>query len=175
MEQSILEKARHIRLIAFDVDGVMTDGGLFYAESWEAKRFNAQDGLALRLLVESPIAVAVITGKKSECVARRMAELKIPHVFQGTKNKRETLEDLKKNLGLPWESCAFMGDDLIDLSVMKCCGLSFAPQNAVPEIKEIADWVSSKSGGFGAVRDVIELLLKAQGFWHNALQHFENQ
>ena len=175
MEQKILEKARRIRLIAFDVDGVMTDGGLFYAESWQAKRFNAQDGLALRLLADSPIAVAVITGKKSECVAQRMAELQISHVFQGVKNKREVFENLKKKLGLPWESCAFMGDDLIDLSVMKKCALSFAPQNAVPEVKEIASWVSAKTGGAGAVRDAIELLLKAQGIWQNAVEYFENQ
>lgn len=175
MQESILARAKRIRLMAFDVDGVLTDGGLYVSANDEFKRFNAQDGLALRLLVESEIAVAVITGKKSDCLMRRMAQLKIVHVLQGVQNKRQAMEDLKKNLGLPWESCAFMGDDLIDLSVMKHCGLSFAPQNAISEVKEIASFVSLKSGGCGAVRDVIELLLKAQGIWQNAVKHFENQ
>ena len=172
MDAKILEAAREIRLIAFDVDGVMTDGGLYYTDDSDFKRFNAQDGLALRILIESGITVAVITGRKSECVARRMAELKIPHVLQGIPNKREALENLKKNLGLPWKSCAFMGDDLIDLAVMRHCGLSFAPNNAAPEIKEIAHFVSAKNGGFGAVRDVIEWLLKARGAWQNAVEYF---
>ncbi len=169
------EKLKRVRLIAFDVDGVMTDGSLFYTAQNDFKNFNAQDGLALRLLVESKMIVAIVTGRKSQAVERRMKELKITEILQGVENKRLALENLKKKYGLPWEACAFMGDDLIDLGAMRACGVKLAPRNATPEILNLADWVSEKEGGKGAVRGAVELLLKAQGAWQNWVEHFYNQ
>ncbi len=172
---TLMQQCQAIRLLALDVDGVLTDESLFYTEHGDFKCFNAKDGLALRLLVDSNIHVAIVTGRKSQAVCKRMAELKITDILEGVENKRIALENLQKKWGLPWKNIAFMGDDLIDLPAFKCCGLKLAPQNACEEVLNIADWVSSKPGGKGAVRQAAELLLKAQGIWQNWVQHFENQ
>lgn len=157
-------RAARIRLIAFDIDGVMTDGGLTYTDDGrELKTFNVQDGLGLKLLQRAGIALAIVTGRRSGVVAARARDLGIEHVFQGVENKGETVAALLASLGLGWGECAFMGDDLIDLPVMTRCGLAIAPANARPLVRERAHAVTDAAGGHGAVREAAEFLLSAQG------------
>ena len=157
-------RAARIRLIAFDIDGVMTDGGLHYTDDGhELKTFNVQDGLGLKLLQRAGIELAIVTGRNSGVVAARASDLGIEHVFQGVADKHAVVGDLLGRLGLPWAECAFMGDDLIDLRVMAHCGLALAPANARPVVRERAHLVTVCAGGHGAVREAAELLLAAQG------------
>jgi 3-deoxy-D-manno-octulosonate 8-phosphate phosphatase (KDO 8-P phosphatase) len=160
----IQTRAARIRLIAFDIDGVMTDGGLHYTDDGhELKTFNVQDGLGLKLLQRAGIELAIVTGRNSGVVAARAADLGIEHVFQGVADKQAVVAGLLARLGLPWADCAFMGDDLIDLRAMAHCGLALAPANARPVVRERAHVVTACGGGHGAVREAAELLLAAQG------------
>lgn len=156
--------ASRIKLVAFDIDGVMTDGGLHYTDDGhELKTFNVQDGLGLKLLQRAGLELAIVTGRNSGVVAARATDLGIAHVFQGVGDKRATVAALLARLGLRWQDCAFMGDDLIDLAVMAECGLAIAPANARPLVRERAHAVTSASGGHGAVREAAEFILAAQG------------
>lgn len=157
-------RAAKIRLMAFDIDGVMTDGGLYYTdEGHELKRFNVQDGFALKLAQRAGIELAVITGRSSGVVAARTADLGIAHVFQGVANKRETLDKLLAKLGIDWSETSFMGDDLIDLPAMQKCGFAIAPANGHALVRERAHAITDAGGGHGAVREAIEFVLSAQG------------
>ena len=157
-------RASRIRLIAFDIDGVMTDGGLHYTDDGhELKTFNVQDGLGLKLLQRAGLELAIVTGRNSGVVAARAADLGIVHVFQAVADKRATVEGLLARLGLNWADCAFMGDDLIDLAVMAQCGFAIAPANARPIVRERAHAVTEAAGGQGAVREAAEFILEAQG------------
>ncbi len=157
-------RASRIKLVAFDLDGVMTDGGLHYTDDGhELKTFNVQDGLGLKLLQRAGLELAIVTGRNSGVVAARATDLGIAHVFQGVGDKRATVAALLARLGLRWQDCALMGDDLIDLAVMAECGLAIAPANARPLVCERAHAVTSASGGHGAVREAAEFILAAQG------------
>lgn len=157
-------RAGRVRLIAFDIDGVMTDGGLCYTDDGhERKTFDVQDGLGLKLLQRGGIELAIVTGRSSGVVAARAADLGIDHVFQGVADKRATVGELLTRLGLRWAECAFMGDDLIDLPVMMQCGLAIAPANARPLVRQRAQAVTDSAGGHGAVREAAEFILAAQG------------
>ncbi|WP_153145517.1 HAD family hydrolase [Dechloromonas sp. H13] len=157
-------RASRIRLIAFDIDGVMTDGGLHYTDDGrEMKTFNVQDGLGLKLLQRAGIELAIVTGRTSGVVAARAADLGIAYVFQGVGDKQATVGELLARLDLHWADCAFMGDDLIDLRVMAQCGLAIAPANARPLVRERAHAVTDAAGGHGAVREAAEFILAAQG------------
>ncbi len=157
-------RAARIKLIAFDIDGVMTDGGLHYTDDGhELKTFNVQDGLGIKLLQRIGIEVAIVTGRNSGVVACRAADLGIEHVFQGIGDKRTVVAALLEKLGLQWNECAFMGDDLIDLRTMAACGFAIAPANARPIAKQFAHSVTAAAGGHGAVREAIEFILAAQG------------
>lgn len=157
-------RAAQIKLVAFDIDGVMTDGGLHYTDDGrELKTFNVQDGLGIKLLQRAGIAVAIVTGRNSGVVAARAADLGIEHVYQGVADKRAVVAALLEQVGLQWPACAFMGDDLIDLSTMAACGLAIAPANARRIVKERAHLRTEASGGQGAVREAIEFVLEAQG------------
>ena len=157
-------RASRIKLIAFDIDGVMTDGGLHYTDDGgELKTFNVQDGLGLKFMQRAGIELAIVTGRTSGVVAARAADLGIEHVFQGVANKRVAVAGLLEKLGLHWHECAFMGDDVIDLPAMMLCGLAIAPANARPLVKEHAHLITDASGGRGAVREAIEFMLAAQG------------
>ncbi|MCL2344286.1 MAG: HAD hydrolase family protein [Desulfobulbus sp.] len=156
-------RAARIRLVAFDIDGVMTDGGLHYTDDGgELKTFNVQDGLGLKLMQRAGFALAIVTGRDSGVVAARAADLGIAHVFQGVADKAATVAALLDRLGLAWEACAFMGDDLIDLPAMTRCGLAIAPANARPIVKAGAHLVTATGGGGGAVREACEFILAAQ-------------
>ncbi|MBT9519888.1 MAG: HAD-IIIA family hydrolase [Dechloromonas sp.] len=157
-------RAANIKLVAFDIDGVMTDGGLHYTDDGhELKTFNVQDGLGVVLLRRAGIKVAIITGRTSNVVNCRAKDLGVEHVFHGVGDKGAVSGQLLEQLGLQWSELAFMGDDLIDLPAMTRCGLAIAPANARPVVKERAHMVTEASGGKGAVREAIELILAAQG------------
>lgn len=156
-------RAARIKLVAFDIDGVMTDGGLHYTDDGgELKTFNVQDGLGLKFMQRAGIELAIVTGRTSGVVAARAADLGIEHVYQGVANKRAAVGGLLEKLGLHWHDCAFMGDDVIDLPAMTQCGLAIAPANARPIVKEYAHAVTDAAGGHGAVREAIEFILAAQ-------------
>jgi 3-deoxy-D-manno-octulosonate 8-phosphate phosphatase (KDO 8-P phosphatase) len=158
--------AARIRLLVLDVDGVLTDGGLSYGPSGEeTKRFDVQDGFAMVEARRAGLTLAVLSGRSSAAVARRMEELGIAEVHQGVRDKEAVLTTLMSRLGVERAEVAMMGDDLADLPPMKRAGLALAPVNAVPEVRKAAHWVSRRTGGAGAVRDALELLLKARKAW----------
>ena len=160
----LMERARAVRLAIFDVDGVMTDGTLYIGAQGEAfKAFNILDGHGMKMLQASGVATAIISGRSSEAVARRAAELSIAHVFQGSQDKVADFERLIGLLGHQPSACSFMGDDLPDLQLMRRCGLAVAAANAVAEVKQCAHYVTRASGGRGAVREFCELVLRARG------------
>ena len=157
-------RARAVRLAIFDVDGVMTDGTIYLGAQGEAfKAFNILDGHGVKMLQSAGVAIAIISGRSSEAVARRAAELSITHVVQGAADKVAAFESLTARLGMAPRDCAFMGDDLPDLPVMQRCGLAVAVANAVDAVKSAAHYVTRASGGRGAVREFCELVLRAQG------------
>ena len=155
-----------IRLLVLDVDGVLTDGGLYYGPAGEeTKRFHVQDGLAVVAAQRAGLHVAVISGRASASVTRRMAELGVVEVHQGVEDKAAVLASLMTRLGVGPRQVAMMGDDLIDLPLMRQVGLALAPPNAVPEVRRAAHWISRRRGGDGAVREALELLLRARKAW----------
>ncbi|MBL8429850.1 MAG: HAD-IIIA family hydrolase [Dechloromonas sp.] len=157
-------RAANIKLVAFDIDGVMTDGGLHYTDDGhELKTFNVQDGLGVVLLRRAGIKVAIITGRTSNVVNCRAKDLGVEHVFHGVGNKGAVSGQLLEQLGFQWSELAFMGDDLIDLPAMTRCGLAIAPANARQIVKERAHMVTEAGGGKGAVREAVEFILAAQG------------
>jgi 3-deoxy-D-manno-octulosonate 8-phosphate phosphatase (KDO 8-P phosphatase) len=142
----------------------MTDGRLYFGEDGqEFKAFNTLDGKGMKMLQEAGIALAIITGRQSRIVERRARELGVIHLFQGVENKQECLSRLLDKLRLPWQAAGFMGDDLIDLPSMQACGFSAAPANAHPVVKARAMLVSNARGGEGAVREICDFILEAQG------------
>lgn len=168
-DDSFQALARRVRLIIFDVDGVLTDGGIFIGPDGEAmKRFDIKDGLGITLWHHVGGMTAVITGRSSEIVARRAGELRITHVRQGCADKRAAYEALKAELGVSDEETAYIGDDLIDLPVMKRVALPVAVGDAVPEVRAAARLVTAHTGGHGAVREAIEEILTAQGRYAEA-------
>lgn len=166
-------RARNIRLIIFDVDGVLTAGHIFIGSDGELiKQFHAQDGMGITAAHLGGLKTAIITGRKSPMVERRSQELKIGDVYQGAANKLEAFHHLLEKYQLQPAQVAYVGDDLNDLPVMAAAGLACAPVNAVPEVKEIAHFVAQKEGGSGAVREIIEYLLKAQGKWTEIVEYY---
>ncbi|MCK5896653.1 MAG: 3-deoxy-manno-octulosonate-8-phosphatase KdsC [Cocleimonas sp.] len=158
--------AKHIKLIIFDIDGVLTDGSLFYDNKGEEyKAFNAKDGHGLRLLEQAGIGVAIITGRQSELVNHRATNLNLSPtmIYQGYSDKRLAFNHLLTKTGLSAEQIAYVGDDIIDLPVMTKVGLPIAVQDAHWFVLKQADWVSQQRGGHGAVREICEMLLESQG------------
>lgn len=176
IDNETLEKARQIKLIIFDIDGVLTDGSLFYDNAGnEYKAFNSQDGHGIRMLQEfGDIEIALITGRKSELVLHRAQNLKISPslIYQGYRDKRPAFHDLLNKTDIAEENIAYVGDDVIDLPIMTKVGLSIAVNNAHYYVKEQADWVTTHNGGKGAVRETCEMLLHAQGKLENVLESY---
>ncbi|MFC3193569.1 KdsC family phosphatase [Marinicella sediminis] len=161
--EQVLALASKIKLVIFDVDGVLTDGGLYFTDDGrEIKKFNVRDGLGISLLVKTGVEVAVITGRNSVIVAERMKSLGVSHVYQGRMNKLETYENLKLALEITDEEVAFVGDDIIDLPIMNICALPVAVGDAHDDVKSKAVLVVDKTGGHGAARDVCDLIMRAQ-------------
>lgn len=171
--QELLTKAARIRLIAFDVDGIMSDGRLYFsANGDELKGFNILDGLGLKQLMAAGIEVAVITGRSSPLTEKRMRDLGIPHLMQGREDKRVALQELLSAMDLPREAIAYMGDDLPDLPAIRFAGLGLTVPNGYWLVQQHADYCTDTPGGSGAVREVCDLLLTAQGQLDAALAKY---
>jgi 3-deoxy-D-manno-octulosonate 8-phosphate phosphatase (KDO 8-P phosphatase) len=196
-------RAKRIKLLLFDVDGVLTDGkiwifpsagdaqpttrdhaakhggeggfGLVSQNYVEAKGFNAHDGTAVSLARLGGLKLGLITKRISETVALRARDLKLEHVHQGIQDKRTTFEEILRKEGLHAEEAAYVGDDVIDLPVMRHCGLAVAVSNAREEVKDEAHFITDHAGGDGALRDTVEYILKAQGKWERVVEEYISQ
>ena len=172
-EPALLLMAQNIKVVFFDVDGVLTDGGLYMSEIGESlKRFNSLDGHGLKLLQKAGITPAVITGRDSPALRSRLAALNILHAHYGTEDKLPAAEITLKALGLNWQQAAAMGDDWPDLPVMRRAAFSCAPANAHAEVKAIANHITTERGGHGAARACCDVLLVASGRYATLLQAY---
>ena len=171
----VLARAAGIRLIGFDVDGTLTDGGLsFDSEGRESKRFHVQDGMGMVLLQHAGIETALVSARPSQVTANRARELRIAHVHLGERSKLACLQRIAAELAIDMEAVAFMGDDLPDLGALRGVGLALAPADAHACALQAAHWVTPRRAGNGAVRDVCDLLLQAQGKLAAILAHGEH-
>jgi 3-deoxy-D-manno-octulosonate 8-phosphate phosphatase (KDO 8-P phosphatase) len=172
---SLYDKARNVRLMAFDIDGVMTDGRLYFSpDGDEMKTFFSRDGLGLKMLARSGVKLAIITGRDSPIVTRRAENLGIDLVFQGIEDKRGAMARLLEREGLDFSQAGYMGDDVVDLGVMNACGFCATVPDCHGSVRQIADYVARAPAGAGAVREVCELLLQAQGNWDKALATYRS-
>lgn len=173
--EHLIEKAKRIKCLICDIDGVLTNGYIYMtAEGTELRAFHVHDGMGLKFLMASGIHVAVITTSRVAVIDNRMKQLGIQHYYRGQVSKVAAYEDLKKKLSLTDEAFAYIGDDLPDWSVMKQVGLSIAVSNAVDKIRDLADWTVSKKGGKGAVREVSDALLLLNKTEDLALEKYLN-
>mgnify|MGYP005841782811 CR=1 FL=1 len=171
--QDITAKAANIKLLIFDVDGVLTDGSLFYGDDGqEYKAFNSRDGHGIKMLKKYDVGIGIITGRTSQVVEHRVRNLGITHVYQGRLDKLPAFEELIAHLGVRPEECAYVGDDVVDLPIMSRVGLAIAVQDAHPFVKKHAHWITPSGGGRGAGRDVCELLLEARGKLEQELESY---
>jgi 3-deoxy-D-manno-octulosonate 8-phosphate phosphatase (KDO 8-P phosphatase) len=168
----IMQRASQIRLVIFDVDGVFTDGTITLdSKGQESKSFNVRDGHGIRLLIHYGLQVAVLSGRSSLAVEKRMRELGIDEVLQGHQHKASAYLELSEKLGIKPENTAYVGDDIVDVQVMHQVGLAIAVADAHPWVKQNAHWLTQSRGGCGAVRECCELILHAQGLLEQALEY----
>jgi 3-deoxy-D-manno-octulosonate 8-phosphate phosphatase (KDO 8-P phosphatase) len=168
-----LERARGVRLMIFDVDGVLTDGTLLYgAAGEELKAFSAHDGHGLKMLAASGVACALLSGRRSAAVAARAAELGIAHVLQGIEHKLPACEELLKKKNLTFRDAGYVGDELVDLPVLTRCGFACAPREAPEEVRSRVHYVARAPAGRGAAREVCELVMRAQRTFDQALAKY---
>lgn len=181
MDFSAADRARRIRLVLFDVDGVLTDGKIWSLpttiqappdKTFEPKGFHAHDGIGISLARIGGIQTGVITKRTSETVAQRARALRMDYVYMGQDYKIRAVSEIMQRASLTLEQIAYVGDDVIDLPVMHHCGLAIAVKNARPEVKADAHWITPHSGGDGAARDAIEYILKAQGKWKKVVEDY---
>lgn len=172
--QDILERTKDIKLVIFDVDGVLTDGSIIIGDDGEEyKAFHSRDGHGMKLLQYTGVDIAIITGRTSKVVEYRMKGLGIKHLYQGQHIKLPAFEELIERLGLTAQQCAYVGDDWVDLAIMKRVGLAITVNDADDIMKEYAHWVTPANGGKGAAREVCELIMKGQGSLQDQIErHF---
>ena len=169
----VVEKAKKLKLLILDVDGVLTDGKIFFDnEGNEYKAFHARDGHGIKLLRQTGVEVAVISGRKSNSVALRMKNLGIEHVYQGHENKRAAFKEIIEKIGITPEQAAHIGDDLLDLPIMTRVGLAIAVADANFAVKQRADWCTTLPGGHGAVREVCDFIMQAQGHFDDVVNAY---
>lgn len=169
----LVERAKKIKLIVFDVDGVLTDGRLIIGDDGqEYKCFNTQDGLGMKLLKASGVEMAIITGRTSNVVTKRAESTGVMHFYQGVDDKLLAFEDLLRKSGLPPEACAFMGDDVVDLPPMRRAGLALTVPDSHDLVKQYAHYTTQRDAGRGAVREVCELIMRAQGTYDAQMAQF---
>jgi len=165
-----MEEAKKIKLVILDVDGVMSDGGLYMDENGlQQRRFDIKDGMGTVILPMLGIEVAIITSRRSGAVRARAEELKVKRYYEGIRKKTEAYAEIKTDMGIDDDEVCYVGDDLVDLSMMKIVGLPIAVADAVPEAIDLAKYVTKARGGHGAVREVAEMILKAQDKWEKVL------
>lgn len=167
------EKAKKVRLLILDVDGVLTDGRIMIDDNGvESKSFNAKDGHGLRMLMRANIHVALLSGRDSDATRRRAKELGISIVYQNIHNKIEAYQEIMNESALNDHQVGYVGDDLVDLPILKRAGFAAVVADSVDEVKPFADYVTEREGGRGAVREVIELILKSQGKWEEVTARY---
>jgi len=165
-QSQIEQRACLVRMLVFDVDGVLTDGSLFYDnEGQEYKAFNSRDGHGIKMLRASGVESGIITGRTSQIVLHRSRNLGIAHIYQGAEDKLEALQNLLQATGLTAQQIAYMGDDVVDLPVLNRCGLAITVPDAPPEVKARSHYITTASAGRGAAREACELIMRAQGTW----------
>ncbi|MFQ5934818.1 MAG: KdsC family phosphatase [Acidiferrobacterales bacterium] len=173
IDSTLQALAARIKLVMFDVDGVLTDGQLFLGEEGqEYKAFNSRDGHGIKMLQQTGVEVSIISGRTSGSVERRVAELGIKHVFQGCQEKLPALESLLRQLGIESSQAAFVGDDVVDLPIMLRVGLAVAVSDAHQLVRHYAHWVTPHAGGKGAVRDTCDMIMHAQGTYAGEIQRY---
>ncbi len=156
-------RLKRIRLFATDVDGVLTDAGMYYAESGdEWKKFNTRDGMGIKLLQKAGIITAIVTQERTKLVARRAEKLTIPEVHQGVMDKLSLVREMAARHGLSLEQVAYIGDDINDMETLKAVGFSATPADGMPRVAAVVDYICAKKGGEGAVREIVEMILEAQ-------------
>ena len=171
--QTLNELARNIRLLIMDVDGVLTDGRIYYnAQGEESKSFYVQDGLGLKLLQTTDIKLAIISGRADRCVEHRASALGIDYYYAGVRDKKVALDELLAETGLTAKQCAFIGDDLIDLPILRRVGLAVTVPDASALVRQHSHYVTGSPGGHGAVREVAELIMQAQGTFDAIVARF---
>jgi 3-deoxy-D-manno-octulosonate 8-phosphate phosphatase (KDO 8-P phosphatase) len=176
MDLSLPERCARIEMLVLDVDGVLTDGRIVYTDGGdETKAFYVRDGSGLKWWTTLGKKAGIITGRRSKMVERRATELGITEVIQGSNDKKAALLQMIEPLGLTLEQVCCMGDDLVDVPMLRASGLAAAVADACPEAKEDADYVTQAAGGRGAVREVIELILRAQGSWQTLVARYRNE
>ena len=170
---SLDERLRRVRLLLFDVDGVLTDGiVLMHADGSESKSFHVKDGAAIVWAQRAGLTVGLLSSRRSKATSQRAAQLAVRIVRQGAASKGETFDEVLRDAGMKEEHTAYMGDDLLDLPVLQRAAVSAAPADAAAEVREAVDWVSSVPGGRGAVREFIELVLRAQDRWDQVVAQY---
>jgi 3-deoxy-D-manno-octulosonate 8-phosphate phosphatase (KDO 8-P phosphatase) len=166
----VIERAKIVRLVIFDVDGVLTDGSLFIGDDGqEYKAFNSKDGHGIKMMMRNGVDGAIITGRTSRVVEHRMADLGLTNVRQGCAEKLPVYEEMIAELGLSEEQTAFIGDDIVDLPIMLRAGLAVATHDAHPMVKRYSHWITPSNGGCGAARDLAEMLMYAQGTYESEM------
>jgi 3-deoxy-D-manno-octulosonate 8-phosphate phosphatase (KDO 8-P phosphatase) len=173
---SLTDKASRIKLILLDVDGVLTDGAVvMYGDGSESKRFHIRDGIALVWAQRVGLKVGILSARHSATTNQRAAQLGISLVYQGVASKASAFDQILSDTAVTDTEVAYMGDDIVDLAVLKRVGLSAAPSDAVPEVRSSVDFVSTRCGGDGAVRELAELILRTQGHWSTIVSGYQNE
>lgn len=173
LSEQLMAKAEKIKLLLLDVDGVLTNNFLYYSDDGqELKSFYTRDGHGMVMLQKSGVDIGIITGRKSQLVANRMRDLKVKHVYQGVPDKLPTFLQLMESLQIGFDEVAYIGDDILDLPILTRVGLSATPADGDPEVKSRVDHISTFEGGRGCVREMCELLMKAQGQWQQHMDFY---
>lgn len=172
-DSTLKQRLKNIQLLILDVDGVLTDGRITYNDDGaESKTFNVKDGLGIRLLMNAGIRVVIVTGRYSSALRHRCKDLGIEHIYEGVKDKKGVIDAILELAGATPEEIAFVGDDLIDLPLMRIVGTPIAVADAHETVRECAEMVTSAKGGAGAVREVCEAILRARGMWEAILERY---
>ncbi|MEW6100940.1 MAG: HAD-IIIA family hydrolase [Candidatus Omnitrophota bacterium] len=175
IKEELRQRAREVKLLLLDVDGVLTDGRIIYdSRGRDMKFFDVHDGLGVYILKKSGIPTILITAKGSRAIKPRARDMQVDAVYENISPKTAVLEKILKKYNVQLSEICFVGDDLVDLCIMKRIGFPVAVFNACPEIKQIASYICIKEGGRGAVREVAELILKSKGMWSKAIESYEN-
>ena len=173
-DERLLNKIRRVKLLILDVDGVLTDGRIIIDDAGvESKNFDVKDGHGLKIIMRYGIDVVLLTGRRSQVVERRAADLGITEVHQGIRNKVEALAEILQRRNLAPEETAYAGDDIVDIPLFKRVGFAVAVADAVPEVRQVADYVTGCKGGRGAVRELCEVILQAQELWADVAARYE--
>lgn len=173
MKKEFKEKLKKVKVVLLDVDGVLTDGGIYYTNRGdEIKKFNVKDGSGIKMAIRAGFKFAIITGRVSNIVLKRATELGINNIYQGVKQKHTLIDDIKKEFKVTEEEVAFIADDIIDLELFKKVGVRIAVADAHKMIKRYAHIITNASGGNGAVREFIDMLLDVNGLWEKAIEQY---